>query len=86
MVPARIPQPLGAVIGVVKFAAKHGLMPGPEKTLGKPHDERLKRVPPAPEPSRHRGPKNREAREAREYGEDPGRQHARPVLVPEGGA
>jgi acetyl esterase len=46
-VPARIPQPLGAVIGVVKFAAKHGLMPGPEKTLGKPHDERLKRVPSA---------------------------------------
>ena len=46
-VPARIPQPLGAVVGVVKFAAKHGLMPGPAKTLGKPHDERLKRISPS---------------------------------------
>ena len=46
-VPARIPQPLGAVVGAVKFAAKHGLMPGPAKTLGKPHDERLKRISPS---------------------------------------
>ncbi len=44
--PARMPQPLGAVLGLMKFGAKHGLIPGPEKTFAKPHDERLKRVTP----------------------------------------
>jgi acetyl esterase len=46
-VPAKMPQPLGRVFSVVKFATKHGLMPAPDKALKKPHDERLKRVTPA---------------------------------------
>jgi acetyl esterase len=45
--PAKMPQPLGGVFSVVTFAMKHGLLPGPEKSLEKPHDERLKRVTPA---------------------------------------
>ena len=38
--------PLGGVFSVVTFAMKHGLLPGPEKALESPHDERLKRVTP----------------------------------------
>lgn len=45
--PAKMPQPLGGVFSVVKFAVRHGLMPAPDKALKKPHDERLKRVTPA---------------------------------------
>ncbi|HUC05267.1 MAG TPA: alpha/beta hydrolase, partial [Acidimicrobiales bacterium] len=45
--PARVPQPLGAVLEVAKFAAGHGLLPRPEKALEKPHGERLTRTPPA---------------------------------------
>jgi acetyl esterase len=45
-VPAKIPQPLGGVFSAIKFAAEHGLAPEPAKALGKPHDERLKRVTP----------------------------------------
>ncbi len=45
--PAKMPQPLGGVFSVVKFAVKHGLMPAPDKALKKPHGERLKRVTPA---------------------------------------
>jgi acetyl esterase len=44
-VPARIPQPLGGVVGLVKLAMKLGLGPDPVKALEKPHDERLKRAP-----------------------------------------
>ena len=44
--PAKIPQPLGGIFSLVKFAMKLGLAPDPAKALGKPHDERLKRVPP----------------------------------------
>jgi acetyl esterase len=44
-VPARIPQPLGGVVAVMRFAAKRGLV-DPAKALGQPHDERLKRVSP----------------------------------------
>jgi acetyl esterase len=46
-VPAKIPQPLGGVLATVKLAMKLGLGPDPVKALAKPHDERLKRVPPA---------------------------------------
>src|SRR5580704_18506811 len=46
-VPAKMPQPLGGVFSVLKFATKHRLMPGPDKALKKPHDERLKRTTPA---------------------------------------
>jgi acetyl esterase len=45
-VPAKMPQPLGGVFALVTFAMRHGLMPDPAKALRKPHDERLKRVPP----------------------------------------
>jgi acetyl esterase len=41
-----MPQPLGGVFGLVKFAMKLGLAPDPAKALSKPHDERLKRVTP----------------------------------------
>jgi hypothetical protein len=40
--PAKMPQPLGGVFSVLAFAMRHGLLPGPEKALEKPHDERLK--------------------------------------------
>ena len=33
-------------MSVLKFGLKLRLLPGPEKALGKPHDERLKRVAP----------------------------------------
>jgi acetyl esterase len=45
-VPAKMPQPLGGVCSLMKFAAKLGLAPDPAKALQKPHDERLKRVTP----------------------------------------
>jgi acetyl esterase len=45
--PAKMPQPLGGVFGLVSFAMKHGLAADPAKALRKPHDDRLKRVPPA---------------------------------------
>ena len=44
--PAKMPQPLRGVFGLVTFATKFGLLPGPAKALRKPHDERLKRVTP----------------------------------------
>jgi acetyl esterase len=45
-VPARIPQPLGAVYSVTKFAARHGLLSSPAKVLAQPHDQRLKHTNP----------------------------------------
>ncbi|HVU62306.1 MAG TPA: alpha/beta hydrolase [Mycobacteriales bacterium] len=39
--PTKMPQPLGAVMSVVRFAVRHGLMPDPKKALEKSHDERL---------------------------------------------
>jgi acetyl esterase len=45
-VPAKMPQPLRGVFGLLAFATKLGLLPGPAKALRKPHDERLKRVTP----------------------------------------
>jgi acetyl esterase len=44
-VPAKIPQPLGAVVAVMRFAASRGLV-DPAKALRQPHDERLKSVSP----------------------------------------
>ncbi len=44
--PARIPQPLGAVYSFIKFAVRHRLLPSPAKLLAQPHDERLKNTNP----------------------------------------
>jgi acetyl esterase len=46
-VPAKMPQPLGGVFALARFATDHGLMPDAAKALEKPHDERLKRAPSA---------------------------------------
>ena len=43
--PAKIPQPLGGVVAVMRIAAKRGLG-DPAKAIDKPHDERLTRVSP----------------------------------------
>ena len=40
--PAKIPQPLGTLISVTKFASEHRMLPSPAKVLVTPHDERLK--------------------------------------------
>jgi acetyl esterase len=40
-VPARIPQPLGAVYSAIKFAARHRLLPNPAKMFAQPHAVRL---------------------------------------------
>lgn len=40
-VPTKMPQPLGTVMAVVRFAVKHGLMPDPKAVMDKSHDERL---------------------------------------------
>jgi acetyl esterase len=41
-----MPQPLRGVFSLVTVATKLRLLPGPEKALQKPHDERLKRKTP----------------------------------------
>ena len=40
--PAKIPQPLGALYSVIRFMSKHRLLGSPAKVLAQPHNERLK--------------------------------------------